>query len=135
MIIKILLIAGIAGVSLVALRGSTSAMNLALRRIAALAFVAVTGMAIALPDSVTWLAERVGVAQGSNLVLYGLVLAFLFVSVGLHQRIHAVEGRLTRVTRELALLASSPSEPSGSVGLEKKQLTDARIDDTAGSTA
>lgn len=107
MIIKVLLIAGIAVAALVALRGSGSAMNLALRRLAALAFVLLAGLAVALPDTVTWVAERVGVAQGSNLVLYALVLAFLFVAIGVHQRIQTLEHRLTLLTRELAIRTGS----------------------------
>lgn len=103
MTIKFLLIAGIAGATLVALRGSESAMNLALRRLAAMLFITVSAVAVALPDIVTWAAERVGVAQGSNLVLYALVLTFLFVTIGIHQRIQRLEGRLTVLTRELAL--------------------------------
>lgn len=103
MIIKVLLIVGIAVAALVALRGSGSAMNLALRRLGAVAFVLLAGIAVALPDSVTWVAERVGVAQGSNLVLYALVLAFLFVSIGVHQRIQRLENRLSVLTRELAI--------------------------------
>lgn len=117
MIIKVLLIAGIAVAALIALRGGGSAMNLALRRLSAVAFVMVAGLAVALPDSVTWVAERVGVAQGSNLVLYGLVLAFLFVSIGIHQRIQALENRLTLLTRELALrTGSAPTSPPGDHG-------------------
>lgn len=131
MIIKVLLIGGIALAALVALRGSGSAMNLALRRLAALAFVLLAGLAVALPDSVTWVAKRVGVAQGSNLVLYAFVVGSLFVAISLYQRIQRLEDRLVRLARRLALAEGdlAPRDDATPVTVATE------IGDTTGSAA
>lgn len=107
MIIKLLLIAGLCGAAVVALRGSSGAGTLALRRLAVLGFVAVGALSVVFPGITTWAAEQVGVAQGSNLVLYLLVIAFLFVTLAIYQRLHALESRLARLTRALALAESA----------------------------
>lgn len=109
MIIKVLLIVGIAGAALFAFRGNGSTVHLAIRRIAGVLFVAAAACSVIFPDMVTWLANRVGVAQGSNLVLYALVVAFLFVAIGIHQRIHSLERRVIQLTRELALARGAES--------------------------
>lgn len=103
MIIKFVLVAAIAAAAIVALRGNRSSVNLALRRLAAVLFVMVGAVAVAFPGTVTWVAERIGVGRGSDLVLYALALTFLFVTIGVHQRIQLLEGRLTVLTRQLAL--------------------------------
>jgi hypothetical protein len=103
MIIKVLLILGIAAAALVALRGSNSTAHLAVRRLFGAAFVLVAALSVIFPDAVTWLANRVGVTTGTNLVLYALVVAFLFVTIALYQRIHVLEGRLIRLAQEAAL--------------------------------
>lgn len=103
MIIKFLLILGIAGAALVALRGSNSTAHLAIRRLTGAAFVIVAALSVIFPDAVTWLANKLGVTTGTNLVLYALVVAFLFVTIALYQRIHLLERRLTRLAQESAL--------------------------------
>lgn len=113
MIIKLFLIAGIAGAAFFELRGAGSSTQLAVRRLAGVVFVVGAALLVVFPDAVTWLANLVGVAQGSNLVLYALVVAFLFVSIGLHQRIHVLERQLIQLNRELALrhpLAQTPEQ-------------------------
>lgn len=105
MIIKILLIAGIATAALWALRNGTSTAHLALRRLLGASFVAVAALSVIFPDAVTWLANRVGVTTGTNLVLYVLVVAFLFVAIALYQRIHLLERQLIRLAQEVALAA------------------------------
>lgn len=109
MIIKILLILGILGVVIFALRGSGTA-NLAVRRMAGVAFAAAATVAILFPDLVTWVANAVNVGRGTDLVLYVLVVAFLYVTIGLYQRIHLLELRLIDLTRELALISAARRE-------------------------
>lgn len=103
MIIKLLLVAAMVAVALFALRDRSSSTSLAVRRLVGLGFVAVASLAIVFPDLVTWLAKLVGVGEGTNLVLYVLVVAFLFVVVGMYQRLHQLEQRLIDLARALAL--------------------------------
>lgn len=110
MIIKVLLILGIAGAAVIAVRGTNSSAHLAIRRLLGALFVMVAAASVLFPDLVTWIANRVGVSTGANLVLYGLVVAFLFVTIGLNQRIHVLERKLVRLSRQLALIHQA-SEP------------------------
>lgn len=106
MIIKILLISGILSAVLFALRSAGSTTFLAVRRLGLLVFAGAAAGSVIFPEALTWLANRVGVGRGTDLVLYGLVVAFLFVSLGLHQRIQHLEDKVVRLTRELALRES-----------------------------
>lgn len=103
MIIKILLISGIVGAVVYALRGTGTTTNLAIRRLGGIGFAMVAAFSVLFPDAVTWVANLVGVGRGTDLVLYALVVAFLYISIALYQRIHHLEERLVELTRALAL--------------------------------
>ena len=120
MMIKILLISGIIGAVVYALRGANTSTNLAVRRLAGIIFAVVAAFSVLFPDAVTWVANRVGVGRGTDLVLYVLVVAFLYVSVALYQRIHHLEQRLTEVARAVALGEAGVSE----TGEESSQRTE-----------
>jgi hypothetical protein len=102
-IIKLLLVTAVAGAALFAMRSRTTSTNLAVKRAGSLLFGLVATLSVLFPDAVTWAAQMVGVHRGTDLVLYVLVVCFLFVTIGLHQRLHVLELRLTELTRELAL--------------------------------
>lgn len=110
MMIKILLISGIIGVVIFAVRGGSAGVSLAARRICGVIFTAVAAISILFPQIVTWLANQVNVKRGTDLVLYVLVVVFLYVTIGLHQKIHRLETRLTELTRAVALLTYEHSE-------------------------
>ena len=104
MIIQILLIAALGGAVLVVMRTQSRGGNqLAIRRIAASGFLVVGALSVLFPQLTTFLANLVGVGRGTDLLLYILVVAFLFATIGLHQRIHTLEGRLTDLGREVAI--------------------------------
>jgi small membrane protein len=103
MIIKLLLLAGILGAVITALRSSTSMTYLALRRVALLAFGVAAAVSVLSPGTLTWVANRVGVGRGTDLVLYGMVVVFLFVTISVYQRMRHLEEQIVRVTRALAL--------------------------------
>jgi small membrane protein len=113
MIIKLLLLAGILGAVITALRSSTSMTYLALRRVALLAFAAAAAVSVLSPGSLTWVANRVGVGRGTDLVLYGMVVVFLFASIGVYQRMHHLEERIVRLTRALALRDHDSADGDG----------------------
>jgi hypothetical protein len=103
MIIKALLIAALMGASAFAVRGPTGPTNLALRRLVAIGFVGLGIVAVIVPNLVTWTAQLVGVRRGTDLLVYLLVIAFIFVSMSLHQKIHSLETRIADLTRAHAL--------------------------------
>ena len=59
--------------------------------------------AIARPDDVTVLANWLGVARGTDLMLYVLVVAFFFVTVSTWTRFREQELRYARLARAVAL--------------------------------
>lgn len=109
MLVKAILILGVCGAAVYALRAHDTTGR-ALRRIATACFALAGILAVLFPGTVTWLAARVGVGRGTDLVLYMLVIAFLFTAIGLYQRIQQLEERLTQLARALALRdADGPS--------------------------
>ena len=103
MIIKIILLAGVLGFTVMVFRGPGGAGQLVIRRLVAICLAALGLLAVLMPDTVTWLANRVGVVRGTDLVLYLLVIAFLWVSVGVHRRIGDLEQRYVELARKQAI--------------------------------
>jgi hypothetical protein len=110
-IIKVLLIASVIGVAVYLLRGSSSGRHLAFRRLVALALAVCWIAAVLSPGLVTWLANRVGVGRGTDLLVYGLAVGFVLVSAAQHQRIQALEYRIATLTRTVAV--QTAVEPTG----------------------
>lgn len=103
MTIKLLLVASVLAVAIFLMRSGSSGRHLALRRLASLAFAACGVVAVVAPELVTAVANAVGVGRGTDLVLYGLVVAFLFATIAQQQRLRLIEEKLTQLTRELAV--------------------------------
>lgn len=106
--IELLLIAGVLGAVYFALRGgiaSLSGTRLAIARLTGLLFLAAAVIAIVDPASTTWVAHKLHVGRGTDLLLYVLFVSFLYVVVALYQRIHRLEQRIVELTRASALAA------------------------------
>jgi hypothetical protein len=73
------------------------------KRLAFFAFIAVNAWAILRPDDVTWVANRLGVGRGADLVLYLLVMAFLLVMINTYLRFREMDRRYTELARTLAI--------------------------------
>src|SRR5664279_4988116 len=91
MIIQVLLLLGLTIVAVITARSRSTALNLVLRRTVTVIAMLLGIAAVMLPNAVTKLANLVGVGRGADLVLYLLVLAFLFVSVGMYRRFRELE--------------------------------------------
>ncbi len=103
MIIKVLLLVGILLAAAFAYRGASGALSLATRRLTfSVTLVAALG-AVLFPRLVTGVAHLVGVGRGTDLVLYGFVLASIFVWIGLYRRLHEMEHRFVALNRSIAL--------------------------------
>lgn len=103
MIIKVLLIGATLVFAALTLRERRPATHQAIRRIALLVLVPLGLVAVAFPATTVWAAHLVGVGRGTDLLLYGLVMMFLFTTLATYQRLHHVEDQLVKLTRELAL--------------------------------
>lgn len=103
MAIKILLLAGVLLVALVAYRGARSATHTALWRLAGLVVVTAMAVGVVYPDGITHLARAVGVGRGTDLVLYVTVICFVLVSLLVFRRLAEVESRYVRLARRHAI--------------------------------
>lgn len=66
-------------------------------------FVIFMVYAVIRPDDLTWVANRLGVQRGTDLVLYALVMGFAFVTVSTWVRFREQELRYARLARTIAL--------------------------------
>jgi hypothetical protein len=117
-LIKLVLLAAIAVVGLFALRGSTRAMHRVLWRGYVVAILVAAGLGVLFPGALTWIAHKLGVGRGADLLLYVLVVTFMLVSVILFRRLAALERKYVVLSRALAIqeartdgVEGTPSEP------------------------
>jgi len=110
-IIKLVLLAAIALVAFFALRGSTKAYHRVLWRGYVVGILVVAGVSIVFPGTLTWLAHKVGVGRGADLLLYVLVITFLLVSVILFRRLEQLERRYVGLARTIAVRQAAEEEP------------------------
>lgn len=101
--IKALLLAGVLVTLVMFVRTEHGLRMQANKKIAFLMFLLVNAYAVLRPDDVSWLAHRLGVGRGADLLLYLLVLAFVFVALNLYLRMRRYERRLTDLAREMAV--------------------------------
>ena len=107
-VIQLLLIVGTLWVAWRLLIGSGQRTQ-AVRRIGLLLLAALAVYSIIDPSG-TWtrLANWFGIGRGADLILYGLVVAFLGFVVTTYKRFRAMETRYTRLARRIALDESEP---------------------------
>jgi hypothetical protein len=101
--IQLLLLAVIAVVLIVFVRRWYGVRMQAGKRIAFFAFLAVNAWAVARPNDVTWVANRLGVGRGADLVLYLLVAGFALATLNTYLRFRELDRRFTDLTRTLAI--------------------------------
>jgi hypothetical protein len=104
MIIKFFLIGSLVAASVWLMRGQRRGTRLALTRLAGIGFAASGVTGVIAPEAVTWVANRMGVGRGTDLVLYLLVVAFMFTTLAHQMRMREMGERLARLTRAHALL-------------------------------
>jgi len=109
--IKILLALGLAAFAVIGLAGRQRAGRRALRRLAIFVFGAGALVAVIDPAAITWVANKVGVGRGTDLVLYVLVIAFLFVIMGFSARFTDQEDRVVQLARSVALAQAARDYP------------------------
>lgn len=101
-IIQVILISVVVGISARLFR-SRGARAQAVRRLGVLVFASLAVLSILLPDTWSAAAKLVGVGRGTDLVLYGLVVAFLSATVTNYLRFRDLEARYTKLARRIAL--------------------------------
>ena len=103
MIIQVILLAVTAVFLLLFIRTWYSVQTRALKRLAFVVFIAAMMIAILRPNWVNWLAHVIDVGRGTDLVMYTLAVAFVFVSVNTYFRLKSQEVRFTELARAIAV--------------------------------
>jgi hypothetical protein len=113
MIIKLILISLAGAFAVLVLRQRASGGGQALVRLGGIGVAVLAVVAVLFPDTTVWAAHIVGVARGTDLVLYVFVMTFMITTLVLFQRLHHLEERVILLNRELALRESSAAEKCG----------------------
>ena len=104
MIVRVLLLAAIAVAVAWVIRSRHSGRRQAIVRLGVLGLAVVWTVAVLQPDLVTRVANAIGVGRGTDLLLYLLVVAFTFATVGLSRKVRDLEDTIAELTRGLALV-------------------------------
>jgi small membrane protein len=112
-VFQILAILAVIGIALFVLRGGGT-RHQAIQRILLLLFVAGAAVSVIFPQVLTWLAHLVGIGRGTDLLLYILVIVFLGFVATTYRRVRQLEGDITELSRQIALLGAGapPSKAS-----------------------
>ncbi|MFL6116592.1 MAG: DUF2304 family protein [Catenulispora sp.] len=86
----------------------------AVKRIGFVLFIFGAVYAILRPQDVDWVAHRLGVGRGADLVLYMLVVVVAFFAANTFLRFRSLERRFTDLARAVAL--SNAEEPAPHIG-------------------
>lgn len=109
-IIKSLLLAGLCLVAVVMLRPIRSSTYLAIRRLGVIAIVLAAAVGVLFPELVASAARLIGVDKGVNLLVYFLFLVVLTQMANSYRTEKAMEEKITRLTRALALIEATERE-------------------------
>ncbi|MEL0626269.1 DUF2304 domain-containing protein [Salinibacterium amurskyense] len=103
MLIQIILIVALLGIAFYLIRATPSARHLAVRRM--LVFLAVIGGVVVIlsPGLLTAVANAVGIGRGTDLLLYGFIVAFLLYVVTDFKRSTQLSRANTQLARQLTL--------------------------------
>jgi hypothetical protein len=109
--IQPLLILAIIALLVYLLRSRRSAQSRAWVKVGYVAFVLAAVYAVLRPNDTTVVAHWVGVARGTDLMLYALIIAFSFTTLSTYLRFKDLELRYARLARAIALEGAQPPEP------------------------
>ncbi|MFV0495773.1 DUF2304 domain-containing protein [Mycobacterium sp.] len=109
--IQVLLIACIVALLVFLLRSRRSAGARAWVKVGYVLFVLAGVYAVLRPDDTTVLAQWFGVRRGTDLMLYGLIMAFSFTTLSTYLRFKDLELRYARLARAVALESAQEPQP------------------------
>lgn len=106
-----LLIASIFALVIYLLRSRRSAQTQAWVKVGFVLFVLAGVYAVLRPNDTTVVAHWLGVARGTDLMLYALIIAFSFSTLSTYLRFKDLELRYARLARAIALDGAQPPDP------------------------
>ena len=101
--IKLLLVLGLVVVAISLLRNRNTMRFRAGKKLLLAAFAVLAVLAVAFPGWLNDVAKSVGVGRGADLLLYGLIVAFLFVAMNTYLKFKDYDVVLTRLSRRIAV--------------------------------
>jgi hypothetical protein len=101
--IQVLLIGSIMALLVFLLRSRRSARSRAWVKVGYVLFVLGGVYAVLRPDDTTVVAQWFGVRRGTDLMLYGLIMAFCFTTLSTYMRFKDLELRYARLARAVAI--------------------------------
>lgn len=102
-IIQLLLLLGVLALAYYFLSNRRKARAKAWVKLGFALFLILSIWAILRPDDLTVVANWLGVSRGTDLLLYAIVVAFMFVTVSSYMRFREQELRYARLARAVAL--------------------------------
>jgi hypothetical protein len=118
-LIKLLLLAALALVGYYAVRGGRRALHRVVWRGSVVGGLVAAVVSVIDPNVMTWVANRLGVGRGADLLLYLLTVAFMLVSVILFRRLSDLERRYVALARAHAIQDARPAEADAPVSTVK----------------
>ncbi|KAB1504481.1 DUF2304 domain-containing protein [Corynebacterium sp. 320] len=109
-LIQLILLVAVIGLVLYFLQNRRKARAKAGVKIGFVLFLLASVWAIIRPDDLTVVARWMGVSRGTDLLLYGLIVAFMFVTMSTYIRLREQELRYARLARSIALQNAIPPE-------------------------
>ena len=103
MIIQIILTTILVLLTLYFLQNRNSIKLKAGKKVLFTLFIGLAIIAILRPDTMTDLARLVGVGRGVDLLVYGLVMAFIFVVINIYLKFKDYEQRINKLARNIAI--------------------------------
>lgn len=122
--IQVLLIAAVILLLVYLVRSRTKAQSRAWVKVGYVVFVLAAGYAILRPNDTTVVAHWVGVARGADLMLYGLIIAFVFTTLSAYLRFKDLELRYARLARAIALEGARAPDGAASDGVRVAEVVD-----------
>jgi hypothetical protein len=108
--IQVLLIFSIIALLVYLLRSRRSAQSRAWVKVGYVVFVLAAIYAVLRPNDTTVVAHWLGVARGTDLMLYALIIAFSFTTLSTYLRFKDLELRYARLARAIALEGAQTPE-------------------------
>lgn len=109
-VIKVLLILAVIGLLMYLLHSHGTTKGGAYVKVGMVVFLVFCVYAVIRPEDVSWVASRLGVGRGTDLVLYLLVVGFGFFAISTYLRFRELELKYARLARAVALLDAEDRE-------------------------
>lgn len=104
---QLLLLVAVGAMAVYFLRHRRKVHARAYKKLVLIGFLVASLVTILFPDQLTWLANRIGIGRGADLLLYGLALTLLFVILNNHLKEREQQRIINQLARRIAIIEAS----------------------------